>query len=113
MQYGYCGFRISRRRFSNSILEAMAAGRIVIVTDVGDARLQIEDKTGNCGYVVPPKDARALANAVRNAVLEKEEALARSKRAQEVATARFSVEPMVKSYTELYYKIGAKREKSV
>lgn len=46
--------------FPNVIGEAMACGRPCVVTNVGDSAAVI----GDCGAVVPPGDARALADAV-------------------------------------------------
>ncbi len=43
-------------------LEAMAVGRPVVATNVGDIALQVAH--GEAGYVVPPGDAQALADAV-------------------------------------------------
>lgn len=42
--------------FSNTIGEAMACGVPCVVTDVGDSR----EIVGDCGIVVPPKDANAM-----------------------------------------------------
>lgn len=46
--------------FSNAIAEAMACGRACVVTDVGDSAAIV----GDCGRVVPPGDAGALAGAL-------------------------------------------------
>jgi glycosyltransferase involved in cell wall biosynthesis len=48
--------------FSNSILEYMAAGRPVVVTDVGGAReAAIDEETG---FIVPPGDSAAMASRI-------------------------------------------------
>jgi glycosyltransferase involved in cell wall biosynthesis len=46
--------------FSNAIGEAMATGIPVVATDVGDARRIL----GDAGRIVPPRNPRALAQAV-------------------------------------------------
>lgn len=48
--------------FPISILEAMAAARPVVATEVGGVREAVID--GETGFVVPPRDAGALARAV-------------------------------------------------
>jgi glycosyltransferase involved in cell wall biosynthesis len=48
--------------FPVTLLEAMAAGLPVVATDVGAVRWILAD--GECGLVVPPGDAAALAEAI-------------------------------------------------
>jgi glycosyltransferase involved in cell wall biosynthesis len=45
-----------------ALLEAMAARRPIVVTDVGENRRVVAD--GACGRVVPPADETALADAI-------------------------------------------------
>lgn len=53
-----------REGLPNVMLEALAHGRPVIVSDVGDAKLVV---TGSqAGWVVPPDDPEALAGAVES-----------------------------------------------
>lgn len=47
---------------SNSLLEAMASGLAIIATDVGETRNVIID--GENGILIPPKEPKALANAI-------------------------------------------------
>ncbi len=54
---------------SQAILEAMAAGLPLVVTDVGDnARLVGGNKSNKCGLIVPAEDFRALARAIGSLV---------------------------------------------
>lgn len=46
-----------------SLLEAMACGRPAVATDVGSVREAIEDAVN--GFVVPPRDPEAMADALR------------------------------------------------
>lgn len=49
--------------FSNAILECMAAGLPMVVTDVGGNREAVVD--GESGFVVPARDPEAMADALR------------------------------------------------
>ena len=55
-----------RESSSNMILEAMAAGRAVVVTSVGGQPELVEH--GRCGVIVPPADPAALAHALDNLI---------------------------------------------
>ena len=46
--------------FSNAIAEGMSAGLIPVATDVGDARRIV----GDTGFVVPPRNPGAFAEAI-------------------------------------------------
>ena len=54
---------IEREGLPKAILESMALGIPPVVTDVGGLPELVED--GKCGYVVPPRDAEALRDALR------------------------------------------------
>lgn len=53
---------------SVSLLEAMACGAVPIVTDLAANREWVDDGRG--GLLFPPRDARALADAMRRALAE-------------------------------------------
>jgi glycosyltransferase involved in cell wall biosynthesis len=90
--------------FSNALLEAMAAQLAVIATAVGGNPDAIVDEES--GILVRPRDARALAAALKR--LAGEPALRR--RLGEAARARveerFSLERCVAHYERLYRGIG-------
>jgi glycosyltransferase involved in cell wall biosynthesis len=90
--------------FSNALLEAMAAQLAVIATAVGGNPDAIVD--GESGILVRPRDARALAAALKR--LAGDPALRR--RLGEAARARvqerFSLESCVAHYERLYRGIG-------
>ncbi len=48
--------------FPRSVIEAMGAGKPVIVNDVGGCSEAVEDKVS--GFVVPARDSKALAHAI-------------------------------------------------
>lgn len=85
--------------FPNVIGEAMASGVTVVATDVGDCR----DLVGDTGLVVPPRDAAALATAIRSIASESSAArLARRARARARIVEHFSVRAFVARYEALY-----------
>lgn len=91
--------------FSNAILEGMAAGLPMVVTDVGGNADAVVD--GETGLVVPPRDPARLAAAIVR--LANDPAL----RGQFGAAARqrvvenFSVERFVQSHRRLYDALRA------
>jgi glycosyltransferase involved in cell wall biosynthesis len=87
---------------SNSIAEAMACGVPCVVTDVGDSRHIVSD----CGVVVAPGDADALAAALsRMGQLIKEQPEIRI-RARERIQAKFSVDSLVQQTAEALLKLS-------
>lgn len=86
-----------------SLLDAMAAAKATIGTDVGGIPEAIEDRES--GLIVPPKDPASLARAIVK--LLKDDALARRMGQAGLARARrlFSVEQMVNGTIEAYRTI--------
>ena len=93
------------------LLEAMAASRPIVVTDVGDNSRVIEH--GVSGLVVAPKDAEGIASAVLQ--IYKDSGLAGHLARQ--ANARFvrnyTVRQMVEEHERLYRHLAATRRLSV
>lgn len=87
--------------FPNVLCEAMACGTPCVTTDVGDAAMIV----GNTGWVVPPRDARALADATLQAINEKKNTLAWQQReltAQQRIVDNFSIQTMVNNYHKVW-----------
>lgn len=93
--------------FPNVVAEAMACGTPCIATDVGDAEFII----GDTGWIVPPCDSDALANAIQNA-LDKmgDKEIWQQKQIQcaQRITDLFSIEKMVNSFNQIWLDISRK-----
>jgi glycosyltransferase involved in cell wall biosynthesis len=91
--------------FSNSVLECMAAGVPLVVTNVGGNPEAVEH--GRSGIVVPPSDSGALAAAIvelgSNAPMRESMGMA----ARRCVEQSFSNEACVEKYVELYEWIAA------
>ena len=86
------------------VLEAMALGRPVVATPVGGTRELVVD--GETGLLVPPRDAGALADALRRLV---DDASLRDRlgdAGRRRAAERFSLEASVQAVLDLYDEIA-------
>jgi len=78
-----------REGFPRSTQEAMAAGRAVITTDVPGCRETVTE--GVNGFMVPVRDAEALAEAMLRFVREPALAVIMGRESRAIAEARFDV----------------------
>ena len=85
--------------FSNAIIEAMAVGLPVVVTDVGG---NAEAVTRNTGIVVPPRDVESLSNAVMQLLTKREDAQQLGISAKMRVEKFFSLRKMVSEYDALF-----------
>lgn len=88
--------------FPNAIGEAMACGVPCAVTDVGDSAWIV----GDTGRVVPPRDANALANALRELIAlgsEGRNTLGNAARTRIIEN--FSLDSIVAQYESLYENV--------
>jgi glycosyltransferase involved in cell wall biosynthesis len=86
--------------FPNVVLEAMAAGRAVVATDVGGTREAVSD--GENGRLVPAGQPEALARVMVELASDPEKRLAWGRAGREVAERRFSLEAMRAAHARLY-----------
>ncbi len=94
---------ISGEAFSRAVIEAMAAGKPVIATDVGGAVEAVEE--GITGFVVPPGDSNALAEKIlllsQNGDMRRKMGEAGRIRAEKL----FSIEENVRKTERLYREL--------
>ena len=82
-------------------LEAMAAGRPVISTDLKSG-VPYVNRHGVTGLIVPPSDPRQLAVAMKTLLEDEPRALALGQAAQRRVLAEFHVDKVVDAHVELY-----------
>ncbi len=85
------------------VLESMAAGKPVVVTDVGDNRHVIEN--GKNGIIVPKMDPQKMAQEIERLILDKNLRLELGQNARQKVTADCTVESMARNYERLYLDV--------
>jgi glycosyltransferase involved in cell wall biosynthesis len=83
---------------SNSIMEAMAAGRPVVATDVGGTRELLD----GCGVLVPPADSDALAAGLAKVLTDPELAARLGRDARTWSRSHLHVDTMVDRHIHIY-----------
>jgi glycosyltransferase involved in cell wall biosynthesis len=89
--------------FSNSVLEGMAAGLPMIVTDVGGNSEAVID--GDCGLVVPSGNPSRLAHAIMTLMNDREMSIAYGRAARARVDQVFSMDKCVYEYQQLLERI--------
>jgi len=82
------------------LLEAMAAGVPVVVTDVGSNAEVVED--GVSGFVVPPKNPSLLAQRIQELLTNPQRAAEMAEAARRRINERFSLERLAQEHESLY-----------
>lgn len=88
---------------SNVVLETMAAGVPVVATSVGGTPEMVED--GVTGLLVPPRDARALAEAIGSLLADPARGRAIGRAGRQRVAERFSLQAMVSGTEQLYERL--------
>lgn len=101
-----------REGFPNTVLEAGAMGLPCIVTDINGSREIIED--GKNGLVVPPKDVKALYNAMECMLVNKDATTKMASNARPMIESRFEQGFVRKCLYDFYDEIlNSKRDTNV
>jgi sugar transferase (PEP-CTERM/EpsH1 system associated) len=90
-----------------TVLEAMACGRPVVATAVGELPAAVVP--GVTGWLVPPSDPPALADALAGVVDDSERAEAMGRAGRERVEAEFSLERTVREYGRVWTHVGGAR----
>jgi glycosyltransferase involved in cell wall biosynthesis len=89
-----------------ALVEAMAAGRPVVASNVGGIPAIVEDR--RTGLLVPPGDVVALAAAIDELLRRPDIAQALGTAASESIGARFGAQAMVQAVEAVYETVLAK-----
>jgi glycosyltransferase involved in cell wall biosynthesis len=97
--------------FSNAVLEGMAAGLPMIVSDVGGNGEAVID--GQCGLVVPARDSERLAEAVRVLIEDPQLRHTMGDCGRERAISTYSIAACVAAYEGLYEEVWRRYRQEV
>lgn len=94
--------------FSNTILEAMAAGKPVVATDAGGIPEAVVDSV--TGIIVPVGDSRKFADALLTLIRNPDQARAMGEAGRKRLLEKFTIGKMVGSMEQFYEELLAGRE---
>jgi len=88
----------------NAVMEAMACGRAVVATDVGDIRSLIED--GKTGFVVPRDDGSVLAERMKELIVNRDLCQSMGKAGREKIEREYGLDRLVEETLSVYRAAG-------
>jgi glycosyltransferase involved in cell wall biosynthesis len=94
--------------FSNAVIEGMAAGLPMVVSNVGGNAEAVID--GECGHVVPVRDPAALAKALADLIGDAGRRQAMGEAARRRVVSSFSLDACVAAYEALYEELWERRQ---
>jgi len=97
--------------FSNTVIESMAAGKPLVVTDVGGNSEAVAN--GESGFVVPPQDSDKLADAISTLLNNKELAKRMGEVGRMKAKQLFSIDTMIDKIENLYVTLLDHKNRSI
>lgn len=89
------------------VLEAMGAGKPVVVTDVGDNKHVIEN--GENGIIVPKMDTQKMSQEIERLILDKSLREKLGQNARQKVISECSVHAMARNYERLYLNVLGKK----
>nr|BFE57502.1 GT4 family glycosyltransferase PelF [Dactylosporangium thailandense] len=89
--------------FPYSVIEAMACGRTMVCTNVGG----VSEAVGDTGFVVPPRDPAAVADACTTLLLDPGLRRDLAVRARQRVLDRFTLAQSLEAYGSLYERLAA------
>lgn len=92
-----------REGLPKALLEAGACGRAIVTTDTPGCREVVQD--GVNGFLVPVRDANALALALEKLINNSELRKAMGRKSRDIVTAEFSDEKVVAQTFDVYQKL--------
>ena len=91
--------------FSNAVLEKMAVGLPMIVTDVGGNAEAVVD--GENGFVIPPANAEAFCAALVRLHADRRARLDMGRKSRQLVEERFRLQEMCSKHESLYRSLVA------
>lgn len=88
---------------SISLLEAMAAGKPIIASAIG-SNLEVTSD-GQGAFLVPPKNAAALAETIERLIENPSQAVEKARAARAIYESRYTIERMTNAYRSLYERL--------